>query len=83
MTTYVKQKYPKQLIKPLTKSYTYVKLYVRCKEMSEKNIVLCSEYFMPPRFECIWEKETIVNFDSKRKNKNGDNSRTEKLFILR
>ena len=35
--------------------------------MSEKNIVLYSEYFMQPRFERIWEKETIVNFDSQRK----------------
>jgi hypothetical protein len=34
--------------------------------MSEKNIVRCSEYSMPPEFECIWEKETIVNFDSQR-----------------
>ena len=63
--------------------FPYEEYYKWCKKMSEKNIVLCSEYSMPSEFECIWEKETIVNFDSQRKNRGGDNSRTEKLFILR
>lgn len=63
--------------------FPYEEYYKWCKKMSEKNIVLCSEYSMPPEFECIWEKETIVNFDNQRKNRNSDNSRKEKLFILR
>ena len=51
--------------------------------MSKYNIVLISEYNMPPDFECIWSKETIVNFDSNRMNNGKDNNRTEKLFICK
>ena len=53
------------------------------KKMSKYNIVLISEYNMPPDFECIWSKETIVNFDSNRMNNGKDNNRTEKLFICK
>ena len=32
-------------------------------------------------FECIWQKETKVNFDSNRKSEDKKNKRVEKLFI--
>ena len=49
--------------------------------MAKNNIVICSEYWMPDDFECIWEKETNANFDCHRKSKDESNKRTEKLFI--
>ena len=56
----------------------YEEFYEWCRNMSSKNIVLISEYNMPNDFECIWQKETSVNFDS---NRNSKQKRVEKLFI--
>ena len=50
--------------------------------MAKNNIVLCSEYWMPDDFECIWKKETKANFDSNRIKDDAKNNRVEKLFIL-
>ena len=66
-----------------TGQFPYEEYYDWCREMSKNNIVLCSEYWMPDDFECIWEKETKVNFDSNRSNNDNKNNRTEKLFILK
>ena len=65
-----------------TKTFPYEEFYEWCREMSRDNIVLISEYWMPDDFECIWEKETKVNFDSNRKPDN-KNKRIEKLFIIK
>ena len=51
--------------------------------MSKDNTVLISEYWMPDDFECIWEKESKVNFDSNRNPKDDKNKRIEKLFIIK
>ena len=51
--------------------------------MSKNNVVLISEYNMPDDFECIWEKESKVNFDSNRKSDDNKNKRVEKLFIIK
>lgn len=67
-----------------TKNFPYDEFYDWCKEMSKNNIVLISEYSMPDDFECIWEQEVKVNFDSNRKKqKDLKNKRIEKLFIFK
>ena len=73
----------KNTTKYVTNVFPYEEFYDWCKKMSKYNIVLISEYNMPPDFECIWSKETIVNFDSNRMNNGKDNNRTEKLFICK
>ena len=64
-----------------TEKFPYEEFYEWCREMSKNNIVLISEYWMPNDFECIWQKESKVNFDSNRKSNNDKNKRVEKLFI--
>lgn len=51
--------------------------------MAKNNIVLCSEYWMPDDFECIWSKETKANFDSNRKLGDTKNNRIERLYVLK
>lgn len=63
-----------------TKGFDYEKFYNWCREMSENNIVLISEYSMPDDFECIWQKEYFVNLSSKRTSKQ---PRIERLFIYK
>ena len=68
-----------------TKQYSkqkinYDEFYDFCRKMSEDNIVIISEYWMPDDFECIWEKERKVLQKSNRKV--GDNA-VEKLFIYK
>jgi hypothetical protein len=46
--------------------------------MSEKNIVLCSEYSAPPDFECIWSKELTTTLDNASRSK-----AVEKLFAYK
>lgn len=48
-----------------------------CRKMSEKNIVLCSEYIAPKDFMCIWQKELTTTLD-----KNSRSQSVEKLFCL-
>lgn len=66
-----------------TKSFPYDEFYEWAKEMAKTNTVLISEYDMPDDFECIWSKETKVNFDSNRKMNDDKNKRIEKLFIVK
>lgn len=66
-----------------TGSFPYEEFYQWVKDMSVHNIVLISEYNMPEEFECIWQKETKVNFDSNRKADDKKNVRIEKLFTYK
>lgn len=47
------------------------------RNMSKKNIVLCSEYNAPNDFKCIWSKELTTTLD-----KNSRSKALERLFIL-
>lgn len=66
-----------------TEEFSYEEYYDWCREMAKNNIVLCSEYWMPDDFECIWSKETKANFDCNRKSDDDKNNRVEKLFICK
>lgn len=66
-----------------TEEFPYEEFYEWCREMSKNNIVLISEYNMPDDFECIWQKETKVNFDSNRVSNDDKNNRIEKLYIVK
>ena len=66
-----------------TETFPYEEFYDWCRQMSKDNTVLISEYWMPDDFECIWEKESKVNFDSNRNPKDDKNKRIEKLFIIK
>ena len=66
-----------------TNKFPYEEFYDWCREMSKNNVVLISEYWMPDDFECIWEKESKVNFDSNRNPNDDKNKRIEKLFKLK
>ena len=66
-----------------TGDFPYEEFYDWCRNMSKNNIVLISEYNMPDDFECIWSKETKVNFDCNRDSNDDKNKRVEKLFICR
>ena len=61
-----------------TKFINYDEFYDFCRNLSKNNIVLISEYNMPPDFKCIWEKERTVKQDA---NKKGMKA-TEKLFMV-
>ena len=63
-----------------TETFPYEEFYKWVKEVSVHNTILISEYNMPQEFECIWQKETRVNFDSNRTSGDKDNVRIEKLF---
>ena len=60
-----------------TAVFPYEEFYDWCREMSKNNIVLVSEYNIPNDFECIWELQTKVNFDSNRSSEDESNVRTE------
>ena len=66
-----------------TETFPYEEFYDWCRQMSKDNTVLISEYWMPDDFECIWEKESKVNFDSNRNPNDDKNKRIEKLFIIK
>ena len=66
-----------------TDEFPYDEYYDWCRKMSRNNIVLCSEYWMPDDFECIWAKETKANFDCNRDSNDDKNKRVEKLFIIK
>ena len=63
--------------KYMTGNFPYEKYYDWCRALSQNNIVLCSEYWMPDDFECIWTKDIKCTLD-----KNSRSNKTEKLFIL-
>lgn len=64
-------------------SFPYEEYYDWVREKSKENIVLCSEYWMPDDFKCIWEKKHKTLIDSNRTAESKDNIRIEKLFIHR
>lgn len=66
-----------------TDPFPYEEYYDWCRKMAKNNIVLCSEYWMPDDFKCIWSKETRANFASNRDFNDDKNKRVEKLFILK
>ena len=57
-------------------NFDYELYYNKVREWSEANIVLCSEYYMPSDFICIYEKTLTTTLD-----KNSRKKDTEKLFI--
>lgn len=63
--------------------FNYEFYYNWVKELSKNNIVICSEYYMPEEFICIWERQTKVLIDSNKKKSETDKNRIEKLFIYK
>lgn len=57
----------------------YDEFYDFCRQLSQNNVVLISEYEMPNDFKCIWEKERKVMQKSDRIKAMRS---TERLFIL-
>lgn len=57
-----------------TDSFPYDEFYEWCRAMSENNVVLINEYWMPDDFECIWEGNLKCTLDK--------NSRTDKIERL-
>lgn len=65
-----------------TSNFPYDEFYKWCETASKNNVVLISEYSMPEnKFECIWEKSHKTLINSTKKKDDGDNDRTERLFI--
>ena len=64
-----------------TDVFNYDEFWDWCRDQNKRNILFVSGYEAPDDFKCIWQKDTIVNFDSLR-NENSNKKRTEKLFIL-
>ena len=60
--------------------FDYEKFWDWCRKMSKLNHVYISEYNAPNDFECIWCKDTLVNFDSNRDDNIENKIRTERLF---
>lgn len=58
-------------------NFNHARYWDWVREMSKKNIVLCSEYSAPPEFTCIWEKSLTTTLD-----KNSRKKATEKLFLI-
>ena len=57
----------------------YDEYYNFCRKCAEKNTVICSEFWMPEDFKCIWEKERKITLISDRTE---GFTRTEKLYVL-
>ena len=66
-----------------TDEFPYEEYYDWVREMSKDNIVLCSEYWMPDDFTCVWQKETKTLIDSNKKSEDINNVRVEKLYIYK
>lgn len=66
-----------------TNKFDYDKFWNWCKVMSKNNYVYISSYEAPNDFKCIWHKDTLANFASKRKSADQQNKRIEKLFIYK
>lgn len=61
-----------------TDSFPYDEFYDWCRAMSENNVVLISEYWMPDDFECIWEGKLKCTLD-----KNSRSNKVEKLYLCK
>lgn len=68
--------------KYLVEPFDYSKFWEWCRYQNEKNILFVSGYDAPSDFECIWQKDVVVNFDSLR-NENSNKKRIEKLYIVK
>lgn len=64
-----------------TGDFPYEEYYQWCRDMGRHNVILCSEYWMPDDFECVWKKKTTTQIDSGRKANDRKNDRVEKLYI--
>ena len=64
-----------------TGNFDYERFWSWCKRMSKTNKVFISSYNAPNDFECIWQKNTLANFDANRGNNTDKKKRTEKLFV--
>ena len=64
-------------------SFPYKDYYDWVRELSKNNVVICSEYWMPDDFICIWSKTHKTLINSNRAAASDDNIRVEKLFIHR
>ena len=73
----------KNTTKYKTGEFPYEQFYQWCKEMSKDNVVIISEYSMPDDFDCIWEKQVKITFDSNRECNNIKDFRREKLFMYK
>lgn len=60
--------------------FNYDEFWDWCRKKSKNNIVFVSEYNAPNDFECVWSKESLVNFDCNRGDNTSKKIRTEKLF---
>ena len=67
----------KDTTKYADKNFPCTEYYEWVKDLSKRNTVLVSEYWMPDEFTCIWSKEHKVYLDNVSSNKN---LRVEKLF---
>lgn len=67
----------------ISKNFCYETFYDWCRKLSKNNIVLCSEYWMPDDFECIWSQEILTSMDNNRNANDDKNKRVEKLFICK
>lgn len=73
----------KNTTKYKTGEFPYEQFYQWCREMSKDNVVIISEYSMPDDFDCIWEKQVKITFDSNRECNNIKDFRREKLFMYK
>ena len=64
-----------------SRNFDYNEFWEWCRQMSKNNIVLISEYNAPDDFTCIWQTNTLANFDCNRKKNQNNKARVEKLFI--
>jgi len=48
-----------------------------CRKMSEHNVIFVSDYYAPPDFKLLWEKETTINAHQKSQKK-----ATERLYVI-
>lgn len=64
-----------------TGNFDYERFWSWCRKMSRTNKVFISSYNAPNDFECIWQKDTLANFDANRGNNTDKKKRTEKLFV--
>lgn len=65
-----------------SKNFNYEEYYDWCREMSKNNVVLCSEYWMPDDFKCIWSKDVQTTMDNNREINDSKYDRVEKLFKI-
>lgn len=68
----------KNTTKYTIEDFPYNEFYEWCKKLSQNNIVLISEYWMPKEFECIWSKKIKCTL-----NNNKYTDKIEKIFLYK